>query len=78
MAFTNHFLFHHLYRHGDIEPYGRQYIEVLKSLRLRGSFYYAPGLPFIETYLPPETYRVSRKQIVDTLYACRVMGLESA
>jgi hypothetical protein len=72
MAFTNHFLFHHLYRHGSIEPYARQYMTILKSLKERGSFYYAPGLPFIEVYLPEETYQVTKKQIVDQLYACRV------
>lgn len=72
MAFTNHFLFHHLYRHGSIEPYARQYMAVLKSLKEQGCFYYAPGLPFIEAYLPQDTYQVTKKQIVDYLYACSV------
>jgi hypothetical protein len=72
MAFANHFLFHHLYRHGSIEPYARQYMAILKSLKEQGSFYYAPGLPFIETYLPQETYQVTQKQIVDHLYVCKV------
>lgn len=75
MAFTNHFLFHHLYRHGSIEHYARQYMSILKSLKKQGSFYYAPGLPFIEAYLPQETYQVTPKQIVDHLYACKVTNL---
>jgi hypothetical protein len=75
MAFTNHFLFHHLYRNGSIQPYARQYIAILKSLKERGSFYYAPGLPFIEAYLPQETYQVTKKQIVDHLYASKVLSM---
>ncbi len=72
MAFSNHFLFHHLYRHGSIEPYARQYMTILKALKEQGSFYYAPGLPFIEAFLPQETYHVTQKRIVDQLYACKV------
>ena len=75
MAFTNHFLFHHLYQYGRIEPYARQYMVVLKSLKEQGSFYYAPGLPFIEAYLPHETYSVTQRQIVDQLYACKVTNI---
>ncbi len=75
MAFSNHFLFHHLYQHGSIEPYARQYMAILKGLKEQGNFYYAPGLPFIEAYLPKETYQVTQKQIVDELYACKVARL---
>ena len=73
MAFTNHFLFHYLYRHGSIEHYARRYMAILNALRPEGSFYYAPGLPFIETYLPEEKYLLTQKQIVENLYACRVI-----
>lgn len=63
LAFSNHFNFHHLYRYGRPEPYARQYRAILNSLRPGGSFYYAPGLPFIEQALPETTYRVMRRPI---------------
>ncbi len=74
MAFSNHFQFHHRYRHGSVEPYARRYMAVLRALRPGGSFCYAPGLPFIEAYLAPERFRLSRKWIIEEqgLYACRV------
>jgi hypothetical protein len=62
MGFTNHFIFHHLYRFGSPEKYARQYMSILESLQPGGSFYYAPGLPFIEQYLPAGSYTVNRRQ----------------
>lgn len=62
MGFTNHFIFHHLYRFGSPEKYARQYKHILDSLQCGGSFYYAPGLPFIEQYLPVASYTVHRRQ----------------
>ncbi|EIJ78055.1 methyltransferase type 11 [Bacillus methanolicus PB1] len=51
MAFSNHFMHHHLRTDGDFEIYARRYMEILKSLKLGGSFIYAPSLPFIEQLL---------------------------
>jgi hypothetical protein len=78
MAFTNHFIFHHLYQHGSIEPYARQYMAILGSLKIGGSFFYTPGLPFIEPYLPPDKYRITRKNVIgkETVYASRILRLK--
>ena len=62
MAFSNHFRFHHLYRHGIPEAYAAKFVEMLSSLQPGGAFYYAPGLPFIETLLPAG-YRISTKSL---------------
>lgn len=63
MAFSNHFLFHHRYTHGQPEAYARLYMQILSSLKPGGAFYYAPALPFIEQFLPGDTFTLSRKRI---------------
>lgn len=60
MAFSNHFIFNHRYQKGDPERYARQYIKILSSLKPNGAFYYSPGLPFIESFLPADQYQVAR------------------
>lgn len=61
LSFTNHFLFHHLYRDGRPEVYAANYMELLNALQVGGAFYYTPSLPFIEDLLPAEHWRVDRK-----------------
>ena len=63
MAFSNHFLFHHRYKHGHPEKYARRYMQILASLQVGGAFYYSPGLPFIERLLPAAAYSVHRREI---------------
>jgi SAM-dependent methyltransferase len=63
MAFSNHFLHHHLRPGGDAERYARRYMEVLRSLRPGGRFLYAPGLPFIESLLPRGEYLVEKTAV---------------
>ncbi len=63
MAFSNHFIFQHLYRFGAPEEYARQYTSILASLKPGGSFFYSPGLPFIEKYLAEEEFSVRRHSI---------------
>lgn len=74
LAFSNHFVFHHHYRYGRVEPYARQYMAILRSLKVGGSFYYTPALPFIEQFLPAEKYRVRRWQASgsEVFYSCTV------
>ncbi len=64
MAFSNHFIFQHLYRFGSPEEYARQYAAILASLKPGGSFWYAPGLPFVEEHLPRNQFSVVRRQVV--------------
>lgn len=63
MAFSNHFLFHHRYTHGNPEAYARLYMQILSSLKPGGAFIYAPSLPFIEQFLPGDSFSLSRKRI---------------
>lgn len=51
MAFSNHFTHHHLKADGEYKKYAHKYMEILHSLKLGGSFHYAPSLPFIEELL---------------------------
>src|SRR5690625_5047809 len=51
MAFSNHFMHHHLRPDGDYEKYATKYMEILKSLKIGGSFIYASGLSFMEEIL---------------------------
>ncbi|MBU8854944.1 class I SAM-dependent methyltransferase [Bacillus sp. FJAT-26377] len=51
MAFSNHFMHHHLRRDGDFKKYAQQYMKVLNSLKPEGCFIYGPSLSFIEDVL---------------------------
>lgn len=64
LSFALHFTNHHYRKDGEYIMYARKYMEILNSLKFPGTFYYAPGLPFIEAYLPKDkfrtyTYRIS-------------------
>lgn len=63
MAFSNHFIFNHLYKYGKPERYAKLYMTILASLKSLGSFYYTPGLPFIERLLSEDKYQITKKQI---------------
>jgi SAM-dependent methyltransferase len=84
MAFSNHFIFHHLYKNGDPNRYARLYMSILGSLRPGGVFCYAPGLPFIEQFLPEALFTVEKRELTgmpipedplqrETWYAARVV-----
>ena len=63
MAFSLHFLHHHLRPGGEAGRYARRHMEILRAVAPGGSFVYAPGLPFIEELLPPSQYEVTRTPI---------------
>ncbi|HBL75327.1 MAG: hypothetical protein A2W90_20500 [Bacteroidetes bacterium GWF2_42_66] len=66
LGFSNHFRHHHLRNDGDYLDYARKYMEILQSLKPGGAFYYAPDLPFIESYLDPQKYRITKREIPRT------------
>ncbi|MBO8172081.1 MAG: class I SAM-dependent methyltransferase [Bacillaceae bacterium] len=73
MAFSNHFMHHHLRTDGDYEMYAKKYMEILKALKSGGRFLYAPALPFMEDIL----LRVSRHYVVDRMgHATAVIKLK--
>jgi len=91
MSFSNHFIFHHLYKYGAPEKYAQKYMDILASLKIGGSFYYSPGLPFIETYLPPSKYLLKKFKVEtpgknlskmhelldeDVFYSCQVQKID--
>ncbi|MDF1550672.1 MAG: hypothetical protein P1P88_22815 [Bacteroidales bacterium] len=57
LGFSNHFYHHHLREDGNYFNYARKYMDILNSLKVAGSFYYAPELPFIEQYLDKDKYQ---------------------
>jgi hypothetical protein len=65
LSFTLHFLKHHLDPSGDAERFAKQYMAMLRALKVGGRMTYAPGLPFIERLLPAREYSVSRYAIED-------------
>jgi len=63
MAFSNHFIFHHMCKEGRPEDYARKYMEILAALKPGGALHYAPALPFIERLLPAASYYVLRQPV---------------
>jgi hypothetical protein len=66
LAFSLHFLHHHLAGRPLAFTYAKQYMAILRSLRAGGTFAYVPALPFIEDLLPTETYRIERTPVAGT------------
>ncbi|MDM8159956.1 hypothetical protein QUH73_09030 [Labilibaculum sp. K2S] len=63
LGFSNHFKHHNLREDGNYIGYAKKYMEILKSLKIGGAFYYAPDLPFIEQYLDSRQFRIDKKEI---------------
>jgi len=75
-SFTLHFLNHHLRSDGDFISYAEKYKEILNSLVPGGVFYYAPDLPFIESYLPQDEYKVLNFRINDAFSCTHIQRLK--
>lgn len=67
LAFSLQFLHQHLRGGPGPERYARTYMQLLRALRVGGTFAYAPSLPFIEDLLPPSTWRVVRRPIAPSV-----------
>lgn len=65
LGFSNHFNHHHLRNDGSFITYAKKYMDILNSLKIGGSFHYAPDLPFIEQYLDIEKYHVAKRNVGD-------------
>lgn len=63
LGFSNHFIHHNLREDGNFIEYGKKYMDILKSLRVGGEFYYAPDLPFIEKYLDSNQFNIDKNEI---------------
>lgn len=63
LGFSNHFKHHHFRKDGDFINYTKRYIEILNSLKIGGSFHYAPDLPFVEQYLDTNKYHLTKCNI---------------
>jgi len=63
LGFSNHFNHHHLRNDGHFIEYAKTYMDILNSLKIGGSFHYAPGLPFIEKYLDRSKFRAEIQKV---------------
>ena len=63
LGFSNHFSHHNLREDGSYIEYGKTYMSILHSLKIGGSFHYAPDLPFIEKYLDDNQFDMQKKEI---------------
>lgn len=77
LGFSNHFNHHHSRINGNYLEYANKYMEILESLKIHGTFYYAPGLSFIEQYLDENKYKVEKFDISGTnFYSAKIRCLE--
>jgi SAM-dependent methyltransferase len=65
LSFSLQFLRHHLDPKGDAQRFAKQYMNILRSLKVGGRLVYTPGLPFLEQHLPRSNYSVTRYPIED-------------
>jgi SAM-dependent methyltransferase len=63
LAFSHHFMHHHVRRSSDAARYAQQYLKILEALVPGGIFCYAPSLPFFEASLPVALYLVTHRPI---------------
>ena len=77
LAFSNHFTHHHLKSDGEPEAYAQKYMELLKALKPGGSFFYAPSVPFIESFVDQlPQYFVGRTRITPTQQMTQITRLD--
>jgi len=72
-SFTLHFVHQNERTDSDYLSYAKKYMEILHSLQKGGTFYYAPSLPFIECYLPEDTYGVSLFRINENYSSAHII-----
>lgn len=63
LGFSNHFQHHHTRNEGNFINYAKKYMNILGSLKIGGSFHYAPNLPFVEQYLDEKKYQLTMRNV---------------
>ncbi len=63
LGFSNHFKHHNLRADGNFLGYAKTYMNILHSLKVGGSFLYAPDLPFIERFLDSHSFELTKNKI---------------
>jgi hypothetical protein len=78
LGFSLHFM-HQEMKASDLAfDYARAYMRVLRSLAPGGTFAYVPGLPFIESMLPPGDFTVKRVPMARELLTDNVARVQEA
>ena len=73
LGFSNHFTHHNLREDGNYEEYGKTYMKILNSLKIGGSFHYAPDLPFIENYLNQDQFILNKQNIQGYAFSASIV-----
>ncbi len=73
LSFSNHFNHHHLRSDGNYVAYAQTYMQILHSLKPRGTFYYAPGLPFIEKFLGKDKFEMCTYEVFNSNYKTTII-----
>jgi hypothetical protein len=68
LGFSNHFVHHHFRDDSSFIDYAKQYMNILNSLKIGGSFYYAPDLPFVEQYLDENKFQLTKQNVGNYTY----------
>lgn len=63
LSFTNHFKREHLKLGDGHIKYAKKYMEILRSLKIGGSFYYSPDLEFIEQFMDKDEFQIEINNI---------------
>ena len=72
-SFALHFSHQNLRKDGNYIEYAHKYMEILHSLKPGGVFHYTPSLPFIEQFLPSESYQIATYPVTENLSATRIV-----
>ena len=73
LGFSNHFVHNHLREDGDFIGYAKKYMEILQSLKVGGSFCYAPDMPFIEKHLDRKSFLINKRNIKNSPFKTTII-----
>jgi hypothetical protein len=76
MGFTNHLNYAYLHDISQLKRYLLKMEEIVESLSVSGSFFYAPSLPFIEDKLSTKCYKVMREQKISDIFVSLITRIE--